>query len=112
MNYEPGELDGVTDVRDLVTLHFASLTGRLIKAGVMDLHGNLLAAPVAVAATDPRLTAPPPITTLSSAPARGNEGGQTLEQQLTDITNMTDKQMEDLERTNPGLIDSLLRKAG
>jgi hypothetical protein len=112
MNYTPEELEGVTDPRDIVTLHFASLTGRLVKAGVMDVNGNILQMPGAVAATDVRLTAPAPVTTLSSVPARGNSGGQTLEQQLADITNMTDAQMEELERTNPGLIDSLLKKAG
>lgn len=111
MNYTPEELDGVTDPRDIVTLHLASLTGRLIKAGVMDVQGNLIATPPAVQATDPRLAAPAPVTTLSSAPARGNNGGQTLEQQLTDITNMTDAQMEEFEKANPGMLENLLRKA-
>lgn len=111
MNYTPEELDGVTDVRDLATLHLAKLSGTLIAAGVIDLQGRLVQAPGAVAATDPRLAPAAPVTTLSSAPARGNEGGQSLEQQLSDIANMTDAQMEQMEKDHPGLIDSLLRRA-
>lgn len=115
MNYSPEELAAVTDPRDMVTLHLASLTGRLMKAGIMDLNGNIDPAKLApaVAATDPRLAGKTPvIQTIGSAPARSGNGAQSLEQQLTEIAAMNEKQLEKFERDHPGVLDDLLRKAG
>jgi hypothetical protein len=70
IGYSKAELNGITDGRDIVTLNLARLAGNLIKAGVIDVRGQFLKAPepIAQVPTDPRLTAPAPVTTLSSAP--------------------------------------------
>lgn len=113
MNYSDEELANITDGRDLVTLYLASITGRMIKAGVMDIHGNLAAMPAPVQDTHPALKqSVPPVQTLGSMPARTSGGGQTLDQQLTDITNMSDADFDKLLRENPQLVEDLLRKAG
>lgn len=115
MNYSPAELAAMTDPRDMVTLHFASLTGRLMKAGIMDIHGNIDPAKLgpAVEATDPRLVAKTPvIQTIGSAPARGGNGAKTLDQQLTEIAAMDDRQLAKFERDHPGVLDELLKQAG
>jgi hypothetical protein len=109
MNYSPEELSNISDGRDLVVLHLASLTGKLIKSGVMDIHGNFKKMPGAVAQTDPRLTAPAPVTTLSSAPARNVGGGATVDSQLLDLTKMSDA---DFDKLDPAVLEGLLRKAG
>lgn len=115
MNYSPDELASVTDPRDMVTLHLASLTGRLMKAGIMDINGNIDPAKLApaVAATDPRLVNKTPvIQTIGSAPARTTNGAKSLEQQLGEIAAMNDREMEKFERDHPGVLDQLLRQAG
>lgn len=113
MNYSDEELNNISDGRDLVTLYLASLTGRMIKAGVMDIQGNLAAMPTPVENTHPALNPGVPVVqTLGSMPARTNGGGSTLDQQLTDITNMSDADFDKLLRENPQLVDDLLRKAG
>jgi hypothetical protein len=113
MNYTPEELSRITDPRDMATLYFASLTGRAIKAGIMDMRGNLLAAPPAVEATDPRLKTPTPvIATLGGPGGRTANGAKSLEDQLGDISRMNDKEMEAFEKANPGVLDHLLRQAG
>lgn len=109
MNYTPEELNGITDGRDLVTLHLASLAGKLMKAGVIDVHGRFLKMPTAHEATDPRLNPPAAVTTLSSAPARSNGGGQSLGDQLMDISKMSDA---DFDKLDPKVLEDLLRQAG
>jgi hypothetical protein len=111
LNYSPEEISGVTDVRDLATLQLASLSGRLLMAGIIDIRGNLLAAPQAVEATDPRLTPPPAPATLSSAPARSSEQVPTVHKQLQDIHAMSTKELDAWERQNPGMLEKLLRAA-
>lgn len=115
MNYSPDELAAVTDPRDMVTLHLASLTGRLMKAGIMDINGNIDPAKLApaVEATDPRLANKTPvIQTIGSAPARGANGAKSLDQQLSEIAQMNDRELEKFERDHPGVLDQLLRQAG
>jgi hypothetical protein len=113
MNYSPAELDKMTDPRDMVTLYLASVTGRLMKAGILNLRGEFLQMPTPVQETDPRLkTNTPPITTLSTAPARTTGGAQSVADQLAAYNAMTDQQMEEYDRANPGAIEKLLRAAG
>lgn len=111
MNYSREELGNITDGRDLATLYLASVTGRLVQAGIIDLRGNLLQSPQAVAETprDPRLKTPDPVSTLSSSPARSNGAGKTLEQQLADISRMSDEDFAKLDETT---LENLLRQAG
>ena len=111
MNYTREELNGITDGRDLVTLYLASLTGRLIKAGMMDVHGNFTQAPQVVAdtPTDPRLRTPAPVKTLSSVPARSAGTTPNVEQQLSDLLNLSDA---DFNKLTDAQLENLLRQAG
>lgn len=96
MNYSPEELKGIADGRDLVTLYLASLAGNLIKGGLMDTRGTLVAAPPSVEATDPRLTAPAAVRTLSSAPARAADVAKSPEQALQDVLGLSDADFDKL----------------
>lgn len=111
MNYTPEELNGISDGRDLVTLYLASLAGNLIKSGVMDVHGAFSQAPQVVASTpsDPRLRAPAPVKTLSSAPARSAGTPSSLEQSLVDVLNLSDAAFNKLSDAE---LENLLRQAG
>lgn len=112
MGYSPQEIDGISDGRDIVTLHLARIAGSLIKAGVMDVTGKFIAAPPSVAATDPRLTTPTPPTTLSTAPARSGGGPKSNEQQLSDLLKLTDEDFDKFVATNPSAFENLMRAAG
>lgn len=71
MGFSPQEVATIDDGRQLVTLYLASVAGALMKAGAIDLKGNLRAAKaVADEVTDPRLKAPGAHTTA------GAGGGQ------------------------------------
>lgn len=71
MGFSPQEVAAIDDGRQLVTLYLASLAGNMIKAGAIDLRGNLIAAKaVADDITDPRLKQPGAPTTA------GSGGGQ------------------------------------
>src|SRR5690606_34265284 len=71
MGFSPAEVNDINDGRQLVTLYLAHLTGNLMKAGVIDIRGNLLAAKaVADSVTDPRLKAP------GASLTAGSGGGQ------------------------------------
>ncbi|WP_169542528.1 hypothetical protein [Sphingomonas baiyangensis] len=96
IGYSPEEVRGISDGRDLVMLHLASVAGNLMKAGVIDRTGQLLRTAPDVQATDPRLTAPPPPNTLSSAPGRSASAAKTAEQQLQDMLNLSDKDFDAL----------------
>jgi hypothetical protein len=110
MGYSRAELEGISDGRDLVVLSLADMAARLIKGGMMDMKGNLLAAApqaVADAPTDPRLTAPTPHQSLSSAPARPANSSKTAAQQADDILGMSDA---DFDKLPPAELDALLRQ--
>lgn len=96
IGYSKEELGRITDGRDIVTLNLARLAGGLIKAGVIDVAGNFLSAPVPVAATDPRLNPPAPVATLGAAPARPGGAATGIEQKLTDIANLSDAEFDKL----------------
>lgn len=108
MGYTREEVQAITDGRDLVTLNLARLAGNLIKGGVIDIRGNFLKAPEPIAATDPRLTAPEPVKTHSSAPARPADGGNTVEAQLQNMANMSDA---DFDKLDPAQLENLQRQA-
>lgn len=109
MGYSKDELAGISDGRDLVVLSLADMAGRLIKGGLMDMKGNLISAPSPVAATptDPRLTAPTPHQSLSSAPARPAASGRVPVQQATDLLSMSDA---DFSKLPPAELEALMRQ--
>lgn len=90
MNFSKDELEAIDDGRQLVTLWLASLAGNLIRGQMMDLQGNLIAAPPAVAATDPRLSMPNAPRTLTAAPSRPANATKTVEEQINDLLAMSD----------------------
>lgn len=109
MGYSKEELAGISDGRDLVVLSLADMAARLIKGGLMDMRGNLVAAPqpVAETPTDPRLTAPVPVATLSSTPARPATTTAAPTKQATDLLSMSDA---DFSKLPPAELDALLRQ--
>ncbi len=107
MGYSAEELAGIRDGRDLAVLTLAEMAGRMMRAGIIDRSGNLIAAPSAVAATDPRLSAPAPVPTLSSAPARSATPGAAPMKQATDLLNMSDA---DFAKLPPAELDALMRQ--
>lgn len=108
VGYSQQELAGISDGRDLITLSLAEMSARLIQAGMMDMKGNLMAAPPAAEATDPRLTAPTPMATLSSAPARAAPAGNgNVVRQATDILSMNDA---DFAKLPAAELDALMRQ--
>jgi hypothetical protein len=112
--YSDQELDAIDDGRALVMLSLANHSARLIKAGIMDRAGNIDLSKIPnaqPAAVDPRLAAPNPQKTLGGAAPRAARGAQTIEQQLSEIANMSDAELAKFETDNPGVIDSLLRQA-
>lgn len=90
MGYSVDEVKGIADGRDLTVLWLASLAGNMMKAGVIDLRGNMVAKPAATATTDPRLTAPAALTTLSSAPGRAAPSAQDPASALKGLLAMSD----------------------
>ncbi len=82
MQFSDDELRGIEDGREMVMLYLGMTAAKLMKAGVIDIRGNMIAAPAAAAPSDPRLTAPPAPKTLSTAPARPVSATSTIEQQL------------------------------
>lgn len=107
MNFTPDELNSIDDGRQLVTLYLASLTGNLIRAGMMDIRGNLVQPPPAVQATDPRLTTPAAPRTLNGTPPRPTDAAKSPEQTMADLLNMNEADFaklstEDLMRLTGG----------
>ena len=111
MGYSKEELAGISDGRDLVVLTMAEGMARLMKAGLVDVRTmQLTASPPPVvdpAPTDPRLTAPAPVATLSSTPARPANGGKAPTTQATDILGMSDA---DFAKLPPAELDALMRQ--
>jgi hypothetical protein len=113
MGYSKEELGGIRDGRDILMLEIGRRYKRLFDAGIIDVHGNLLAPPATVEATDPRLTpGATPITTLSSGPARTAAGAKTPQQQAEDLLKMSDEELERFEKANPGVFEDLIKTLG
>lgn len=71
MGFTPEEVAGIDDGRQLVVLYLANLAGNMLKAGAIDIRGNLRTTqPVAEEPSDPRLRQPAAPTTA------GSGGGQ------------------------------------
>lgn len=109
MGYSKEELAGISDGRDLVVLSLADMAARLIKGGRMNMRGELLPdpKPVADVPTDPRLTTPAPVTTLSSTPARPANSSKAPTSQATDLLNMSEA---DFANIPPAELDALMRQ--
>lgn len=115
MGYSQDELAGVSDGRDLVVLGLAEKFARGVKAGLWDLNGTPLAqAPqaVATAPTDPRLTAPAPAPTLSSAPARAAAPATNLAKQATDLLAMSEADFDKFAAENPAEFEAMMKQLG
>ncbi len=98
MNYSPEEINAISDGRDVVTLYLASRAASLIKAGIMDMRGNIVAtAPPAVADTDPRLTPKNAPRTLNNAASRATDAAKTPEQELADILALSDEEFDKID---------------
>lgn len=112
IGYSEAELDGISDGRALVMLSLANHAARLMRAGVMDRLGNIVSVPqMETQPLDPRLSAPDPQKTLGGTGARAARGAQSIEQQLGEISEMSDAELAKFEKDNPGVIDGLLRQA-
>jgi hypothetical protein len=83
---------------------------RSVKAGIVDLRGNLLIqAPEAVSQTDPRLKPPPAaVQTLSSAPARTPLPRNRSAEQMADLLRLPD---DEFAKLDPKLVETLLNAA-
>lgn len=109
LGYADNELDTLDDGRALVMLSLANHSARLMKAGVMDRNGNIVAAPTsALQPVDPRLAAPDPQRTLGTGGARSTKSSQSLEQQLSDMLALSPAEFDKLD---PAIFESLMRQA-
>ena len=110
MNFTDEELNDLSDGRSIATLYLASITGKLLQAGIIDLRGNFLKPIGAVREEpqDPRLKGGEALQTLSSAPARASGGASSIEEQLQNFLNMSD---EELSKIPPAELDAILRQA-
>lgn len=109
MGYSKEELARISDGRDLVVLSLADMAARHIKSGRMNMRGELMPEPQPVAdtPTDPRLTAPTPIPSLSSTPARPAASGKTATAQAIDLANMSDA---DFAKIPQAELDALMKQ--
>ncbi|AYJ85772.1 hypothetical protein D3Y57_07035 [Sphingomonas paeninsulae] len=98
LNYSPEEVDGISDGRDVVTLYLAMLSANMIKAGAMDMRGQMVSAtPPSVAATDPRLNTPATPGTMTAGAGRATDGVKSVEEQLGDLLNLSDADFNKLD---------------
>jgi hypothetical protein len=109
VGYTDDELNAIDDGRPLIVLYLASLTGRLMKSGIMDRFGNIVNVPqMETQPLDPRLSGPDPQKTLGGAGARGARGAQSVEQQLQEISQMSD---EEFAKLDDATLNALLKAA-
>lgn len=111
LGYTPEEIAGIRDGRDIVTFSLAQLSANLIKAGVIDIRGNLTVnpQPSTEEVTDPRLKTPEAIKTLGSGGSRSSDGAKTPEQAVQDLLALSDEEFDKLPQSE---IDKILRAAG
>ena len=86
MGFSDQEIAGVTDGRQILVLHMASLAGRLIQGGAMDITGKMLAMPKPAEETDKTETKPG----FGKQPARGAQVPTSTADKLAEIANMSD----------------------
>jgi hypothetical protein len=107
MGFQPEEVDGIMDGRQIVTLHLASIAGRMMQAGIIDTTGKFLTLPEP--AKEQQQQELPRGTGFNRAPARSAKANRSVEDQLSDILNMKD---EDFDKLDEDELNDLLRKAG
>jgi hypothetical protein len=109
IGYSNDEINAIDDGRSLIVLSLANHAARLIKAGIMDGYGNIVNVPqLQTTPVDPRLAAPDPQRTLGGTGARSTRGSATIEQQLSDMANMSD---EEFNKLPPEVIEAVLKAA-
>lgn len=106
LGFEPSEVDSIMDGRQIVTLHLASIAGRMMQAGIIDTSGKFLQLPEA--AQEQEQSPPTRGTGFNRAPARSAKASRSVSDQLADIANMSD---EDFEKLDDKELEDLLRKA-
>lgn len=110
MGFSKGEMAAIRDGREILTLLCARNFANLYKQGIVDMQGNLLQMPGAVAATDPRLApAADPVSTLGSLPLRAPGGAKSIEDQMAALNGLSD---EELAKIPEDEINRLLKAAG
>lgn len=110
LGYTPQEIANIRDGRDIVVLSLAEVAAKLMKGGIIDVRGNLIAMPQPTQEpTDPRLKGPDPVQTLGSGGARASDGTPSAEQQLQNMLSMSDA---DFDKLDPAQLESILRAAG
>lgn len=88
MGFSPEEVDGIVDGRQIVTLHLASIAGRMMQAGIIDPAGRFVSLPEPA---NERQSEPAPRGTgFNRAPGRAAGAGKTIEQQLAELDSMDD----------------------
>ena len=110
-NYTDEEIANISDPRDMVMLHLASITGRMVKAGLIDVQGNILMQPdgATTSTTDPRLAAKPGLQTLGSGGGRPSAAATGVDEQLQSMLSMTEDEMAALP---PEKFAAIMRAAG
>lgn len=88
MGFSPDEVDQIVDGRQIVTLHLASIAGRMMQAGIIDNAGRFLQLPEPAEEGQPQTA--PRGSGFNRAPNRAANAGKTIEQQLADLDGMDD----------------------
>lgn len=116
LGYSQEELAGITDARDLISLHFARLAGSMYMAGYIDIQGRFQNMPqngngnaggqqVPQAAQKDK---PAEVRTLSSAKGGAPGGGLTADQEISRLAKMSD---EDFAKLSDEEVNKILAAA-
>jgi hypothetical protein len=110
-NYTDDEIGAISDPRDMVMLHLASVAGRMVKAGLIDVQGNILMAPQPTEEpTDPRLTGGAPrLETLGGGGGRPAAPTTGAAEQLNSLLAMSE---DELAALPPAKFDAIMRAVG
>jgi|GWRWMinimDraft_5_1066013.scaffolds.fasta_scaffold02055_2 hypothetical protein len=107
LNFTTEEINAIDDGRHLVTLYLASLSGNLIKSGVMDAAGNFRSMPTPTAQTDPRLELPKNAMTSLSTPGNAATPTTDMGQELANLLQLSDADFDNLTEAE---LELLLRR--
>ena len=110
-NYTDDEIAAISDPRDMVMLHLASISGRMVKAGLIDVQGNILMAPQGEAPpTDPRLAnGGARLETLGGGAGRPAPAATGAADQLNSLLSMSEA---DLAALPPEKFAAIMRAVG
>lgn len=98
LGFQPEELHAIRDGRQLVVLHLATMAGNLMRAGVIDRLGNLVAPqPGNPQPTDPRLAADNPPNGFGRKPAAPGGGQKSQADAMNDLLNLSDAELAKMD---------------